>query len=147
MICLKFSVSELLNVFALIFGLCHPEITKLREFVSFVPGLPFQSSEETSSHSTGIPFQDVHHVGIFNCKLCGKSYESDRGLALHMQRHKGIKYDCQFCGKLYTQSSALNSHIRTVHKFVKCRFCKQYFPKGQECNCLAFAMSADKAVK
>ena len=68
----------------------------------------------------------------FTCTICGKGYLSNRGLQLHMQAHRGRRFQCPLCPQLLSQSSSIKPHIRSVHKAMQCPRCSAYFTIGQE---------------
>ena len=68
----------------------------------------------------------------FSCHLCGKGYESQVGLSLHIKVHEGKSYPCPVCDSKMRQKSALRPHLRNVHGVAQCVTCLGVFKLGQE---------------
>lgn len=88
-------------------------------------GLMFHDVITLRSHITS------NHFSV-SCKLCGKGYQTPRGLAHHMQSHKGKTFMCPVCDAKFTHKFSIKSHLRTVHKSARCVACYAVFKLGNE---------------
>ena len=66
----------------------------------------------------------------YNCKHCGKRFESTYRLKIHITRvHEPPQFKCQYCGKLFTRKNSLEGHER-IHRGEKpyqCTHCPEGF--------------------
>lgn len=67
-----------------------------------------------------------------SCTLCGRGYQTPRGLAHHMQSHKGKTFMCPVCSVKFTQKFSIKAHLRAVHKLAKCMNCSSVLKIGHE---------------
>ena len=82
-----------------------------------------------------IHIRDVHKIGNakhYNCKLCGRVYNSRAGLNHHKSVvHDGIRYPCTKCDKKFTTKGDIKIHLKNVHGDVnqqfECHICKKNF--------------------
>ncbi|XP_059219177.1 zinc finger protein 729 [Stomoxys calcitrans] len=80
-----------------------------------------------SSHGVLIQHQQKWHPEFVefshNCQLCGKTFETQKGLSTHMTvmhngeiSNKKSKYKCSICHRVYGTWESLWKHKRLVHK-------------------------------
>ena len=91
-------------------------------------GINFLCHRDLKSHMSN------QHGAImpYRCHLCGKGYESQVGLTLHIKAHEGKYYPCPVCDSKVTQKSALRPHLRNVHGVAQCTTCSGVFKLGEE---------------
>ena len=95
---------------------------------SFCPAT-FSSLRDKKSHVS----KNHGSTMPFNCQLCGKGYETARGLEIHTQgQHMGKTYPCPVCDSKLSQKSALRVHLRKIHNASQCFTCSGIFNVGEE---------------
>jgi hypothetical protein len=75
--------------------------------------------------------------GTFECNLCGKIYEENGTLKVHiMSKHDGIRYDCNECDYKATQRTNLTKHKQSKHEGVRysCDQCVLQFTDTSSMN-------------
>ncbi|KAK3606063.1 hypothetical protein CHS0354_006408 [Potamilus streckersoni] len=71
----------------------------------------------------------------FICDICGKVYQSNSGLKLHMDRHQEEKpFSCNICSRDYQSKNLLQEHLKIHQKkkseeSIACEFCGKVFQK------------------
>ncbi|KAL3863197.1 hypothetical protein ACJMK2_004963 [Sinanodonta woodiana] len=71
----------------------------------------------------------------FICDICGKVYQSNSGLKLHMDRHQEDKpFSCNICSRDYQSKNLLQEHLKIHQKkkseeSIACEFCGKVFQK------------------
>eukprot|EP01083_Nonionella_stella_P299003 1014671_1 len=51
--------------------------------------------------------------GFYNCKICGKSFQTRHELTSHSHRHVGVRsYPCRICERIFKSNSTLGRHLR-----------------------------------
>ena len=67
------------------------------------------------------PEQEIHK---FSCKICLKSYLSQKAMNQHLNVHKEKKYFCRFCQKAFHYQQVLHHHemIHTGEQPYGCSF-------------------------
>uniref|UniRef100_A0A1B0C7Z7 Putative c2h2-type zn-finger protein n=1 Tax=Lutzomyia longipalpis TaxID=7200 RepID=A0A1B0C7Z7_LUTLO len=88
----------------------------------------FRRHEETCSLETKDPFI---------CNICGKDFESIRGLVAHRKKHIRVLTGCYYCERKFSYSNNLIDHIKDAHRglptkkvgdgFVSCSVCYGIF--------------------
>ena len=71
------------------------------------------------------------HTGQFRyfCDLCRKGYNGNHALKVHMDKHRGIKYQCEFCPKTFTslQKREYHTSVHTGNYRFNCDICNKGF--------------------
>jgi len=65
-----------------------------------------------SSVCEGQQVDEVSHVTVFTCSICGAVLTNRRSFVRHKQTHDGIVYQCDACGKILSRSDKLVAHRR-----------------------------------
>nr|KAI8769351.1 zinc finger protein Xfin-like [Biomphalaria glabrata] len=66
------------------------------------------------------------------CSLCRKGYQTARGLAHHMQSHKGKTFMCPVCDAKFTHKFSIKTHLRQVHFSARCVACSGVYKIGPD---------------
>ena len=76
------------------------------------------SKEFTNKNKLNVHIKGVHEKSEEHKCICGKIFYRKSDFNLHKSTvHDGIKkFKCEPCKKSYTQSSALRTHISSVHE-------------------------------
>ncbi|XP_029932989.1 zinc finger protein 235-like [Myripristis murdjan] len=117
---------------------CHAEN---QEFLCGICGMRLDSTENLKCHL------ESHIKETKTCPTCGKIFEREALLKVHMRIHSGEKpYSCKDCGRGFYKSSALNSHMRihTGEKPYKCNMCLEKFTHRTTCIRHIMAVHTDK---
>ena len=86
----------------------------------------------------------------FECQHCGKRFQSNGELKIHIRTHTGDKpYKCQHCGRAFSQNGSLQNHIRTHtgDKPYKCQHCGKAFSQNGSLQSHIRTHTGDKPYK
>ncbi|KAK0070104.1 zinc finger protein Xfin [Biomphalaria pfeifferi] len=80
------------------------------------------------------------------CSLCRKGYQTARGLAHHMQSHKGKTFMCPVCDAKFTHKFSIKTHLRQVHFSARCVACSGVYKIGPDFDhhVISYVLSSPK---
>ncbi len=87
-------------------------------------GRRFVRKQELSLHMKS------HKKAIFNCRVCGISFNSGLDLDIHLRQHETKQeWKCDICPKIFNRQSKLKSHVAVEHpdNSWKCSVCAESF--------------------
>ena len=67
----------------------------------------------------------------FKCSICDRKFRNQKGLGLHMSKHK-----CEVCNKVFPKPEYKVSHMKNVHgkNEYLCKYVKMFLHLNQHCN-------------
>lgn len=107
------------------------------------------ASERNDSISSVASFmEDNENTKVkssLQCKICMKSFRSNRTLKQHLRLHMAKSYKCSVCGKIFTMKTSYQRHIlshnmQNTDKLFECGICVKTFTdlyswkKHRECH-------------
>lgn len=101
----------------------------------------FKSKRSSSAHERQI-HKDLYYQdrNQFQCKVCGKFFQLERGLQCHITRTHSVKsnlrYKCNICGHKFENLHGLSIHIKLSHFITPEDYYDKYLLKNSNiCDC------------
>ena len=116
----------------------HINMSRKRQRCAKISSIKKALNDHTKTHISRIPFQ---------CAMCGKGFDYQSYLDVHMERHLRKPFSCAQCGKNFTSKKSLVRHRKTCGKVFQAKLTPKdhggihYGYSPQQCNICARSFS------